>query len=350
MRACEEFREILKDRARGPAHLGSLAPELCERAMELILAGEATPAQIGGFLLVGRAVGDSPAELAAYTRPMRSLTRTIEPPPGPPVVSVTGGFDGKLRTFNVGAAASLVAAAAGGRVLMLGCEDTPPKAGRTVFDALRNLGLPSPHTLKGTEALLEEHGFAATSVRQYLPELYALLGLRWEIARRTVLSVAEKLVSPIPGSRFLVGVTHHPFLESISKALVDLGVERALVVQAIEGSDEAPLDGSSTLVRVSNGELEEFRVPPESLGLLKVTRADITSKGPEHEARRLLDAVAGDEGPVQDLILYNAALRLWVADEAVPLTEHLENARRTLYSGEALELVDRLRGRVAASG
>lgn len=350
MRMGEEFREILKERARGPARLGHLEPALCERAMELMLGGEATPAQIGGFLLVGRAVGDDAAELAAYTRPMRSLVRTIEPPPGPPVVSVTGGFDGKLRTFNVGAAASLVAAAAGGRVMMLGCEDTPPKAGRTVFDALRGLGIPSPHTCHEAEASLNEHGFAATSVEHYLPELHALLELRWEIARRTVLSVAEKMVSPVPGSRSLVGVTHRPFLESVAKALVGLRVEHALVVQAIEGSDEAPLDGNSTLVRVHGDEIEEFRVSPESLGLLKTTRADLISRGPEHEARCLRGALGGEEGPVRDLILYNAALRLWVADEAVPLAEHLERARAALRSGRVLKLVDRLRGRVPAAG
>ncbi len=96
MSAVEEFREILKVRARGPAHLGFLAPELCERAMKLMLSGGATPAQIGGFLLVGRAVGDSPAEMAAYARPMLSLARPIEAPEGPPVVTVTGGFDGKI--------------------------------------------------------------------------------------------------------------------------------------------------------------------------------------------------------------------------------------------------------------
>ncbi len=125
----EEFRPILHARARGPGHLGFLEPDLCERAMELILSGEATPAQIGGFLLVGRAVGDSAPELAAYARPMRSIARPIEAPLGSPVVTVTGGFDGKLRTFNVGAAASLVAAAAAGsRVLMLGCEGTPRRS------------------------------------------------------------------------------------------------------------------------------------------------------------------------------------------------------------------------------
>ena len=90
MSAGEEFRQILKLRARGPEHLGFLEPELCERAMELILSGEATPAQIGGFLLVGRAVGDSAAELAAYAHPMRSFVRTIQATEGPPVVTVTG--------------------------------------------------------------------------------------------------------------------------------------------------------------------------------------------------------------------------------------------------------------------
>lgn len=350
MSAGEEFREILKLRARGPAHLGFLDPELCERAMELMLSGGATPAQIGGFLLVGRAFGDSPAEIAAYARVARSFARTIEPPPGSPVVTVTGSFDGKLRTFNVGAAASLVAAAAGGRVLMLGCENTPPKAGRTIFGALRNLGVSSPHNLREAENSLGEHGFAATTTDQYLPELHALLGLRWEMARRTVLNVVEKIVSPVYGSRMMVGITHRPFLESVSKALVGLGVEHALVFQAIEGSDEAPLDGGSSLVRVRNGEMEEFRVSPESLGLQRATKAHITWRDEEDEARQLLGALSGEEGPVHDLVLYNAALRLWVADDEAPLADHVERAGEILHSGVVLDLVDRLRGKVAATG
>jgi anthranilate phosphoribosyltransferase len=116
---------------------------------------------------------------------------------GGPVVTVTGGFDGKLRTFNVGAAASLVAAAGGGRVLMFGCEGTPPKEGRTAFDALRGLDIPSPHALGEAESSLAEHGFAATNTDHYLPELHALRCLRREMARRTVLNV-EKIVSPSP--------------------------------------------------------------------------------------------------------------------------------------------------------
>jgi anthranilate phosphoribosyltransferase len=311
--------------------------------MELILSGEATPAQIGGFLLVGRAVGDSVAELAAYARPMRSFVSTIEAPEGSPVVTVTGGFDGKVRTFNVGAAASLVAAAAGGRVLMLGCEGTPPKEGRTIFDALRGLDVYSPHTLEEAEYALSEHGFAATSIDYYLPELHALLGLRWEIVRRTVLNVLEKIISPIPGSRFAVGITHRPFLKSVSETLVELGVEHALVFQAIEGSDEAPLDGNSSLVRVRDGKAEELRIPPESLGLSRTTRAHIPWEDPEEEARRVLAALDGEKGPVRDLVLYNAALRLWVADEGTPLADQVEKASEALISGAALGLLDGLR-------
>ena len=338
----EEFREILKARARGPTHLGFLEPELCERAMALILSGEATPAQIGGFLLVGRAVGDSPAEMAAYARPMRSLVRTIEAPEGP-MVAVTGGFDGKLRTFNVGAAASLVAAAAGGRVLMLGCEGTPPKEGRTVFDALRALELSSPQALEEAETSLAEHGFAATSVDHYLPELHDLLGLRHEMVRRTVLNVVEKLVSPVPGSRMVVGITHRPFLESIPAALADLGVEHALVFQAIEGSDEAPLASNSSLVRVRNGETEEFRISPESIGLSRTTKSHVPWRDADDEARNVLAALGDEEGPARRLILYNAALRLWAADEDASLAEEVVRADETLRSGAALELLSKLR-------
>jgi anthranilate phosphoribosyltransferase len=347
-RAGEGFREILKARARGPRHLGPLDPELCERAMEFILSGEATPAQTAGFLLVGRAVGDGHAELAAYARAARRFVREIEAPLGKHVVTVTGGFDGKLATFNVGAAASLVAAAAGGRVLMLGCEGTPPKEGRTVFDALRGLDVSSPHALGEAESSLAEHGFAATSTDHYLPELHALLDLRWEMARRTVLNVIEKIVSPVAGSRFMVGVTHRPFLKSVAAALVELGVQHALVYAAIEGSDEAPLDGASTLIRVRNAKIEVFSVSPESIGLLRATRAQIPWSGPEDEARRVFGALEGGEGPVSALVLYNAALRLWVGGEVASIRGGVDRAREAVRSGAALDRVQRLRRLVPA--
>lgn len=348
----DEFREILKQRARGPTHLGELEPALCERAMELILSGEATPAQIGGFLLVGRAVGDTAAEAAAYTRPMRSLARKMEAPARPPTVTVTGGFDGKLRTSNVGAAASLVAAAAGGRTLLLGCEGTPPKAGHTSFDTLRALGISAPQSLEEAETSLANQGFAATSLESYLPELHALLPLRWEIARRTVFSVAEKLVSPLPETRFMVGVTHRPFLRTIAETLRYLAVEHALVYQAIEGSDEAPLDGSSSLFRVREDHIEEFTVAPESLGLPRATRASIPWHGPDAECEglRAIFENSGSE-EARALVLYNAALRLWIGDESMEskLEDHVVRAREVLDSGATLQTFEE-RLPAAASG
>jgi len=340
----EEFRGILKERARGPAHLGPLDPALCERAMALILTRQATPAQIGGFLLVGRAVGDTAGELSAYARPAQGLARRIEAPPGGPVVTVAGGFDGKLRTMNVGAAATLVAAAAGGRVLLVGCENTPPKEGRTVFGALRNLGVTAPQGLNEAGYSLTASGFAATSTEHYLPELHGLLGLRREMVRRTALNVVEKIVSPVAGSRFLVGVSHRPYLALTAEALIGLGVRDALVCQAIEGSDEAPLDGSSAMVRVRNGGIEgPFSVDPGSLGLRRATKAHVPWRGEGDERERLEAALRGGEGTLLDLILYNAALRLWVADWTVPLAEHLRAARVALLSGATLALAERRR-------
>lgn len=108
----------------------------------------------------------------------------------------------------------------------------------------------------------------------------------------------------------MVGITHRPFLKSVPAALMDLGVEHALVYGAIEGSDEASLDGSSSLVRVRNGETEEFRVSPDSVSLSRATRADILWESADDETSRSLAALKGEAGPVGDLILYNAALRL----------------------------------------
>lgn len=123
---------------------------------------------------------------------------------------------------------------------------------------------------------------------------------------------------------------------------MELGVEHALVYGAIEGSDEVPLDGTSPLVRVREGEVEEFQVSPGSLSLSRATRAHL-APGEEDEAARVLGALEGEEGPIRDLILYNAALRLWVADETASCAEGVEKSYEALRSGAALRLLDDLR-------
>lgn len=343
-----EFAPYLKELARGPESLADLDPRRCREAMEMILAGVASPAQAASFLMVGRAKGNSASELAATSRAMRSFVRGIEPGDGPPVVTVTGGFDGKLRTANIGAAASLVAAAAGARVLILGSENVPPKEGATSLTALRIMGAGSPQTLERARDSLSLHGFAATSLAHYLPELHGLLQLRREMARRTALNVSEKLISPMAGSAMMVGMTHRkPFLETMPRALVELGVRRALVFQAIEGSDEAPLDGASALVTIRDGEVRETAVRPETLGMAKVSRSELPApdSGGAHSVR---EALEGARGPLRDLILYNAALRLWMSEGSEdPLEESLaaplERSRLALDEGRASSLLEQLR-------
>ncbi|WP_162924779.1 anthranilate phosphoribosyltransferase [Rubrobacter indicoceani] len=338
----EAFRELLRERARGPASVGPLAPEVCERAMCEILSGGATPAQAAGFLLVGRAAGDSPEELAAYTRALRGFVREL--PADRPTVSVAGGFDGKLRTANIGAAASMVAAAAGARVVMVGGEGISPKEGRTGFDALKNLGIPAPQTLAEAAGSLGRHGLAATSPEHYLPALHALTPLRWEMTRRTVLNVVEKLVSPVTGASLMVGVTHASSMKGVPEALLELGTPPALVYQAVEGSDEAALDGTSALVLLRDGELEPFRVEPESLGLGRATRSELPPPQEKEEACVLEAVLAGEPGPVADLIIYNAALRLWMSEGAIgELRDLVERAREAVRSGRAAEHLQGLR-------
>ena len=340
----EEFAPYLKELARGPDSLQDLDPQTAREATELILRGVATPAQAAGFFLIGRAKGSGAEELAGIAAGLRALIRPIEAVGDARVVAVAGGFDGKLRTTNVGAVSSLVTAAAGGKVVLLAGEDIPPKSGRTGLGALRNLGVPAPQTLEDARSSLAEGGFAAVSPRHYLPELDGLRQLRREMVRRTVLNVAEKLVSPVPGARMMVGITHRrPFLETMPDALRALGVERALVFQAVEGSDEAPPDGASALLLVTADGDEDVKFSPEDLGLGRATRADIPWKGEEAEAEILLRALSGEEGPVLDLILYNAALRLWLANEAIPLASHVKSAREAISSGAASALLERMR-------
>jgi anthranilate phosphoribosyltransferase len=120
-------------------------------------------------------------------------------------------------------------------------------------------------------------------------------------------------------------------------------VSHALVYQTVEGSDEAPLDGSSSMVRVRDGETEETTVTPESLGLPRVTRGQIPWTDADDETRSVLAILEGEDGPVKALILYNAALRIWMADEAESVWAGVENASEAIQSGASLGLLDTLR-------
>jgi anthranilate phosphoribosyltransferase len=159
---------------------------------------------------------------------------------------------------------------------------------------------------------------------------------------------AEKLVSPVRGARFVVGVSHRTYLRLVAESLAGLGVRDALVVQAMEGSDEAPLDGGSTMVALRDGVPHEHRFRPEELGLGRATRAQVAWRGEEDEREGLFAALAGGTGPVRDLLVHNAALRRWVADWETPLARHLDLAKSAVGSGAALDLLGRLRGRSPA--
>jgi anthranilate phosphoribosyltransferase len=232
----------------------------------------------------------------------------------------------------------------------VGSENVPPKEGHTNLSALRGLGARAPQSIEEAGESLSSRGFAATSLAHYLPELHGLLQLRREMARRTALSVSEKLVSPVGGSSMMVGMTHRkPFLETMPQALVELGVRRALVFQAIEGSDEAPLDGASAIVLIEDGQTWETTVSPEELGLGKVSRSELPAPDEEGE-HPAWSALMGEPGPVRDVILYNAALRIWMCEEDAlgsssleeSLMDPLNRARKALDGGFARRLLGSL--------
>lgn len=231
------FRAVIKAVGTGKRGSRSLTVDEAEAAMAALLDGEVTGAQAGAFLVAMRIKGETPEELAGMARALRAARAPVDAPPGPPVVSCGGAYDGMTEAPHLSLAAGVLAAAAGARVVVHCGDGIGPKYGTTMLDVFAALGGSARPTLTESLAMLERSGLAVVHAAEAVPKWDGLSGLRDEIGLRTGIHTAEKLVDHLGATRFVVGHTHGSYRERILGALELLGVEVAVTVRGMEGSD-----------------------------------------------------------------------------------------------------------------
>ncbi|TVP55590.1 MAG: anthranilate phosphoribosyltransferase [Gemmatimonadales bacterium] len=317
-----------------------------ESAFGTIMAGDATPVQIAAFLAGLRARGHHSDEIAGGVRALRAaMVEVAADPEGRPLIDTCGTGGGSVTTFNISTAAALVVAAGGVRVAKHGNRSFTSKSGSA--DVLEALGVRIEMTPDAMARVLAEVGIVFMFAPLLHPAMRHVGPVRRELRIPTIMNLLGPLTNPAGVRRQVVGVSSPELLPLISRALQTLGHERALVVYGEGGLDEVSPLGPTRVVELKGGELVDYRIDPESVGLDSGTPDEIAGGEPGDNARVIRGVLEGGvRGGARTVVLLNAAAGLLVADEVGDFAEGVERAAHAVDSGAAL---DRLEALIEAS-
>jgi anthranilate phosphoribosyltransferase len=307
--------------------------------MDAIMRGEATPAQIGGFLVALRAKGETAEEIAGCAEAMREHVLAVRPRRDDLVDTAGTGGDG-ANTFNISTAAALVAAAAGAGVAKHGNRAASSTTGAA--DVLEALGFELELPAERIERSIDELGFGFLFAQAHHPAMKHAGPVRRELATRTVFNVLGPLTNPAGARAQLVGVYSPAIVRTIAEALVRLGARRAYVVHGANGIDELSPAGSNLVCEVDAGRVREYELDPAELGVPRCDPAELRGGDPEHNARALRAVLGGANGGHRSAVLLNAAGAIAASGHAADLREGLELAREAVDSGAAAARLDEL--------
>ncbi len=310
---------------------------------EDIMTGEATPAQIGAFLIALRLTGETVEALTGMARVMREKALHVETD-GHLVDVVGTGGDG-LRTFNVSTASALTVAAAGVRVAKHGNRAASGSVGAA--DILDANGVKLELSPEAVGRCIDEVGLGFMFAPSFHPAMRFAGPPRRELGVRTVFNFLGPLTNPAGALYQLLGVAQpadapYDVAELMAHVLGALGTERSWVVRGDDGLDELTTTATSQVWEVSSGGVRHFTLTPEEVGLPRGNLADLQVDSVEQAQEKFTRALSGGDSPEKDMVLLNAAAALVVRGETEDLSAGVARARSAIDSGAALDKLRRL--------
>ena len=320
---------------------GPLSAEEAREAFAILMAGEASPAQVGGFLLALRARGEALDEFWALCAVMRDKMEGVSAPEGAIDIVGTGG-DGK-GTLNISTAAAFVIAAAGVPVAKHGNRNVSSKSGAA--DALTELGIDVMVGPKVVEAAISEHGIGFMMAPMHHPAMRHVGPIRAELGVRTIFNVVGPMCNPAGVKMQLTGAYNTAMLRPMAETLTRLGTERAWLVHGGDGTDELSISAPSKVVETKGGVISAFEIHPEEAGLPAHPMEAILGGDPATNAAKLRALLQGGRGELEgyrDAVRLNAAAALVIAGKAADLKAGAEAAAEAIDSGRAWGKVEAL--------
>ena len=308
-------------------------------AMSEIMSGDATQAQIAGFLVALRAKGETADEIAGCAEAMREHVLAVSPQRKDLVDTAGTGGDG-MRTLNISTAAALLAAAAGAGVAKHGNRAASSQTGSA--DVLEALGFELELPPKRIAQSIDELGFGFMFAQAHHPAMRHAAPVRRELGTRTVFNILGPLTNPAGARAQVVGVYSAQLVRPIAEALLQLGSHRAFVVHGAGGIDELSPVGPSLVCEVAEGGVHERTIDPSELGLERCSVEELRGGTPAENADAIRRVFAGERGGKREAILLNAAGAFAAAGHAHDLREGLEAVREAVDSGAAAARLDEL--------
>ena len=310
------------------------------RVMDTIMSGEATPAQIGGFLIALRLKGETADEIAGCAEAMRAHVLPVRPKRDDLVDTAGTGGDG-ANTFNISTAAALVAAAAGAAAAKHGNRAASSATGAA--DVLEALGFRLEQPPARIEQSIDQLGFGFLFAPAHHPAMKHAGPVRRELNTRTIFNVLGPLTNPAGARAQVIGVYSASLVPTIAHALVALDARRAYVVHGAGGIDELSPAGPNLVAEVENGAVREYELDPLDLGIERADPAELSGGDAAFNASALRDVLGGrSSAGHRSAVLLNAAGAIAAGGHAADLREGLVLARTAIDSGAATERLDQL--------
>jgi anthranilate phosphoribosyltransferase len=300
-------------------------------AFEIMMSGDATPAQVGGFLMGLRVRGETVDELTGGAEALRERMLKVNAPDDAIDTCGTGGD--ASGTFNVSTAAALVVAACGVPVAKHGNRALSSRAGSA--DVLTALGVNIDAEVALVERAIRGAGIGFMMAPRHHGAMRHVAGARVELGTRTIFNLLGPLANPAGARRQLMGVFAPEWLEPIAHVLARLGTERAWVVHGADGLDELSTTGPSQVAELRDGAVRTFEVAPEDVGLPRARVADLKGGDAATNADALRALLDGLRGPYRDIVLLNGAAALIIAGKVDDLAAGVARAAEAIDCGAA---------------
>ncbi|MCU0577495.1 MAG: anthranilate phosphoribosyltransferase [Desulfobacterota bacterium] len=313
-------------------------PEM-EECFDEIMSGRVNDVQIGGFLTALRIKGESPDEIETAARVMRRHAVAVDTGCGTVIDTCGTGGDG-ASTFNISTAVAFVMAGAGYKVAKHGNRSVSSSSGSA--DCLEALGVPINLGPEEAARMVRDTGFCFMFAPAYHPSMKYAMPARKQLGIRTIFNTLGPLANPAGATNQVIGVYAPSLVDPICEALRNMGLKGAMVVHS--GLDEVSVSGPTRYARLSDGTIRRGELRPEDAGLSPLRADELKVTCPRESARRIQDLFQGKlEGACLNGLLLNAAAAFMAVDGAIDLHEGVVMARDVLYSGRALDALNRAR-------
>ncbi|RVB75347.1 MULTISPECIES: anthranilate phosphoribosyltransferase [unclassified Mesorhizobium] len=315
----------------------ALSFEEAREAFDIIMSGDATPGQIGGFLMALRVRGETVSEISGAVATMRAKMLRVDAPADAIDIVGTGGDNS--HSVNISTASAFVVAACGVPVAKHGNRGLSSQTGAA--DVLTALGVKidiSPETIS---RCIHDAGVGFMFAPAHHPAMKHVGPTRVELGTRTIFNLLGPLSNPAGVSRQMVGVFLPEWIMPVAETLKALGAEHAWVAHG-DGYDEITTTGETQVAELVGGEIRSFTLTPEAVGLKRHTKDELRGGDAAYNAQALRDMLGGAAGAFRDTVLMNAGAGLVVAGKATMLADGMATAAQAIDSGRALQVLDRL--------